>query len=503
MHTHANIDPEQATGSRDALVLIAVFLLLRLAVSWVFPATIDESYAIAVSRGWSLSYYDHPPVGFTLAHLMAWLTGTESIFVARLPFVLAGVLSGWLVWDITRVAYGSRAAFWALAWYSVAPFFFISAGHFVVPDGPLNLALLATLRLVLPDLLAPARPLHAWRWLAAGICFAVALASKYQAGLFGASALAFLLASPPHRRLLASPVLWITLLVGALGLVPVLAWNATHDWISFGFQAGRAGTESISLQPANFAVTVLGQMVYVLPGTWLVIVLMSAKGVTRPAISADRILSWFAILPVAIFLAIALVSRKSLPHWAMSGFLFGFPIAGHWTAMMLDRYRRAILLAWRASCVGIPLLAFAVGLQARYAVFTRPFFDASPRYDIDWQMQDWTALAEAWPDFGAPAVAITRNWTTGSKAGHVLGPAVTIRPLLDPRHFQYLGSADAATAVAVHPAKVGQTQGVLEWFPGFLEENGFRVTGEPRVLRQMSGDQLRFEIIVMPVEKAE
>jgi hypothetical protein len=502
MQTQAEFDPERETGPRDALVLIAVFLVLRLAVSWVFPATVDESYAIAVSRDWSLSYYDHPPVGFTLAHLMTWLTGTESIFVARLPFVVAGAVSGWLVWDITRLAYGSRAASWALAWYSVAPFFFISAGHFVVPDGPLNLALLATLRLVLPDLLAPDRPLRASRWLAAGVCFAIALASKYQAALFGASALAFLLASPPHRRLLASPVLWMTLVVGALGLVPVIAWNAAHDWVSFGFQAGRAGAGDMALQPANFAVTALGQMVYVLPGTWLVIMAMAAKGIRRPTIPADRLFAWFAILPPVVFLSIALVSRKSLPHWAMTGFLFGFPLAGYWTAAMFDRYRRPILLAWRASCVGIPLLAFAVGLQARHALFTRPFSDTSPRYDIDWQMQDWTALTEAWTGFGAPATVITRNWVTGSKAGHALGPAVTVRPLVDPRHFQYLDGQTGDAAVAVQPAKVGETEYVLQWFPAELEKSGYRVTGEPRVLRQMSGGQLRFEIVAVPVEKA-
>lgn len=502
MQTHAGIDTEPESGTRDALVLIAVFLVLRLAVSWIFPATIDESYAVAVSRGWSLSYYDHPPVGFTLAHLMAWLTGTETIFVIRLPFILAGALSSWLIWDITRLAYGGRAAFWALAWYSVAPFFFISAGHFVVPDGPLNFALLATLRLVLPDLLTPEKPLRKSLWLGAGLCFAFALASKYQAALFGASALAFLLASPPHRRLLLSPVLWMTLLVAALGLVPVIAWNAEHDWISFGFQAGRAGTGSTSLQPANFAVTALGQMVYILPGTWIVIMAMAAKGAWKPAAPADRLFAWFAILPPVLFLTIALVSRKSLPHWAMSGFLFGFPLAGHWTARMFDRHRRGISLAWRAACAGIPLLAFAVGLQAKFALFTRPFFDASPRYDIDWQMQDWTALANAWPDFGTPATVITRNWVTGSKAGHVLGPGVAVHPLFDPRHFRYLDKRNGSTAVAVQPAKIGETESVLQWFPALLRKNGYRVTGKPRVLRQMSGRQLRFEIVAVPVEKA-
>ncbi|MFZ2099016.1 MAG: glycosyltransferase family 39 protein [Oricola sp.] len=495
--------PEMAGAKRQALRLIAGFLVLRLVVSWVFPATVDESYAIAVSRGWSLSYFDHPPVGFTLAHLMAWLSGTESTFVVRLPFIFAGAVSAWLVWDITRLAYGEKAAFWALAWFSVAPFFFISAGHFIVPDGPLNLGLLATLRLVLPDLLAPGRRLHAGRWFAAGVFFALALASKYQAVLFGVSALAFLLASPPHRRLFASPVLWATLAIALLGLVPTLVWNAQNGWISFAFQSGRAGAGTPGLQLRNLASTALGQMLYLLPGTWIVIMVTATCGILRPVTVADRLFAWFAILPPALFLAIALVSRNSLPHWAMSGFLFGFPLAGRWTARALPRYSRAIRLSWRASALGIPLLALLVGLQTGAGLFTRPFYDAAPRWDFDWQMTDWTALREAWPQLGAPGAVVVRNWVTGAKAGHALGPDVAVFPIQDPRHFQYLATGSPAKAIAVHAARPHETEDVLRWFPALLTSNGYRLAEEPRVLRQMAGNQIRFVIVAIPVERAE
>lgn len=500
MPTQPTITPEPDGGVRDAMTLILAFLALRLVVSLFFPATIDEAYAIAVSRDWSLSYYDHPPLGFTIAQAMAWLTGSTNIFVIRLPFILAGAASSWLVWDITRLAYGQRAAYWALGWFCVAPFFFISSGHFVVPDGPLNLALLATLRLVLPDLLSPDKGLRAARWLAAGFCFAVALASKYQAILFGASALSFLLASPPHRRLLLSPVMWMTLVVGALGLMPMVAWNAAQDWISFGFQAGRAADDGTHLHPANFIVTILGQIVYLLPGTWAVMMWMSVRGILRPTPAADRIFGWFVVVPVAIFLAIALISTNSLPHWAMSGFVFGFPLVGRWCEAMYERYRRWIDLAWRASVVGIPLLALGVGLQASHAVFTRPFFDAAPKQDLNWQMQHWSVLADRWEELGAPNAVVTVNWMTGAKAGHALGPGVAILPLDDPRHFQFLERPEHASAIAVHPSDVGDSTAVIAEMLRLLQAGDYRTTGEPQVLRQMSGTHPRFEIVVIPVE---
>ena len=487
--------------ARDALLLIAGFLLLRLATAWIYPAMIDEAYAITVSRSWSLSYFDHPPVGFTIARLAAWLAGSENVFVIRLPFVLAGSLCGWLIWDVTRIAYGARAAWWALAWYSVAPFFLISAGHFIVPDGPLNLALLATLRLVLPDLLTPERSLRTVRWLAAGLCFAVALASKYQAGLFGISALAFLIASPPHRRLFAAPALWGSLALGALGLVPVVAWNAAHDWVSIGFQAARSGAASPGFEPGNFAVTLVGQMAYLLPGTWIIVVWMATNGVARPQATADRLFGWLAILPAILFLAAALISRNSLPHWAMSGFLFGFPLAGAWAAWVADRHRWALLAAWRASWIVIPVLALVVGLQARYALFTRPFANLPPQFDVDWQLQDWSALATTWPQLGAPKLVFTRDWHIAGKVGHALGPDVIIRPLADPRHFQFLTDTGRSSAIAIHPAAANRTGETLEKFRTNLQNHGYRETGGPSLLSMPSGSHTRFVIIAVPVER--
>jgi 4-amino-4-deoxy-L-arabinose transferase-like glycosyltransferase len=495
---------DAADTIRRAWLLIGGFFVVRLVIAAILPAIIDEAYGIVVSRAWSLSYFDHPPVCFTTARLMAWLSGSENVFLMRLPFIVVGAASGWLVYDITRLAYGATAGLWALAWFSVAPFFLISAGHFVVPDGPLHFFLLATLRLVLPDLLAPGRSLHTGRWLAAGVCFAMALASKYHAVLFGASALGFLLASPEHRRLFRSPVLWLTLAVAGLGVVPTLAWNAAHGWISLGFHAGRAGTRSMALQPTNFLLMLGGQLLYLLPGTWLVMVLTSVNGLVRPRTIADRIFAWFTLLPPVVFLAIAVVSDGSLPHWAMSGFLFGFPLVGEWTVRMLPQWGEAIRLTWRATAVTVVLFALGFSLQARAAIFTRPFTDVAPRRDLNWQFQDWPALAEAWPRLGNAQAVVVGNWVTGAKAGHALGPEVTVVPLSDPRHFQFVGADHDRDrlphALAVQPVAAGLGETILPTFSASLEASGFRIAGPPEIIRQRSGNYVRFEMIAVPLE---
>ena len=81
---------------------------------------------------------------------MADIFGCECQFVVRLPYVLLGSLSALLLFALTRYAYGEVAAFWATAWYTVAPFFLISAAQSVVPDGPLDFFLLASACLAVP-----------------------------------------------------------------------------------------------------------------------------------------------------------------------------------------------------------------------------------------------------------------------------------------------------------------------------------------------------------------
>ena len=60
-------------------------------VDWFYPLP-----------GWThLSFHDHPPLIFLVQHLFFQLFGV-SIFVSRLPLALAGLVSLWLVYLITK-----------------------------------------------------------------------------------------------------------------------------------------------------------------------------------------------------------------------------------------------------------------------------------------------------------------------------------------------------------------------------------------------------------------
>ncbi len=426
----------------NAIRLIVSFLIMRLVISAVFPMAIDETYAIVVSRFPSLSYFDHPPLGFDFARAAAWLAGSEAPLVVRLPHVLSGSLTAWFLYKITEKLFGGKPAFLAVAWYSVAPFFFISSSMFVVPDGPLNFFLALTMWLILP-IFTSDTPMTIQRWCALGVAMALALMSKYQAILFGVSILIALLVDARARKSLAAPGPWLALIIAILGLAPMLLWNSNHDWISFKFQSGRAGSD-LALYPINFALMQGGQLAYLLPGTWVLALYGIMRGLISPCAQGERTMAIIAILPIAIFDFVALTSQSSLPHWPMSGFLFAFPLIGLATSTFAETWNTYSKRIFHGLCIGLPAFALLIAAQTHTAFLTRYVYQSAPGFDADWQLVSWSALKDEFDKRGiaqnGDAFIVPAIWTEGGRAAYALGRDMPVAvPLTDPRHFQFMG----------------------------------------------------------------
>lgn len=483
--------------------LIAGFLLLRLGMAAAYPLIADEAYGVVVSRLPTLSYFDHPPLAFDFARLSAWLFGTEAAFVVRLPHVLMATASAWLVFLITRRAFGPRAGFWGTFAYSVAPFFLASAGTFAVPDGPLNLFALLALWFVLPAL-SGERELGAVAWLAGGLALGLALLSKYTAVLFGASAVALLLSTPVGRHSLARPAPWLGGLVALACLAPVIVWNASNGWASFAFQSARAAGGG--LDPVNLLFLQLGQAAYLLPWIWALALWCIFRGLIRPGEPAERVFAGMAALPVIAFGAVALVSRELLPHWAMPGFLFAFPLIGAWCARNMARMGAVIRATATLSVALVVALAVGTGIQTRTAGLTR-LLGPHMTDGLDWSFLSWDALRRDFAARGiladADAFLVPGSWMVGGKAGHALGPALPIAtPVRDPRHFSYVDDprlAGRRSGYAVQPVWPGGADAGLALLRE-ITADGYTPAGEPWTVPQRRTGTADFEIVVLPVE---
>src|SRR5262249_21570395 len=150
---------------------ILVTTALRLAFAASLGLGVDESYMVAAGRVLSLGYYDHPPAAWWLSWCAAHLFGSEAPVVVRLPFIALFALSTWLMYRLGAAVADECAGFWAAVLLNLAPVFGVTTGTWVLPDGPLDCALLAAARCLVQAL---TRGTVGW-WLAAGGCAGLAL----------------------------------------------------------------------------------------------------------------------------------------------------------------------------------------------------------------------------------------------------------------------------------------------------------------------------------------
>src|ERR1700728_4023875 len=127
--------PGDGLAERNAALLVILgFALARVALAYSLDFGIDEAYTLTIARRLDWSYFDHPPLHQWIAHFAAQALGESA--AARLPFIALVAAAGWLLFALTRALFGARAGLWAVFALNATPFFFASAGDWIVPDGP-------------------------------------------------------------------------------------------------------------------------------------------------------------------------------------------------------------------------------------------------------------------------------------------------------------------------------------------------------------------------------
>jgi len=436
------------TPGRLALAAIVLGTAARLAIALYLGLGVDEAYTLANARSLQLSYFDHPPLSFWLVHLTVWFTGSEADAVVRLPFIGLFAVSNGLLYLLAKRLYSAWAGAWTVVLLNLSPIFGVAFGGWILPDGPLLAALLAS-ALCLEGLLktppAPTPANRRRRWalaLGAGLFLGVACLAKYHGFLFGAGILLFLASSPTHRRWLVRPETWAAGVLAIAVFSPVLVWNAQHDWVSFAFQAGRGAAQS-RLRPDHVLLAVLGQALYIGPWIWPPLLAAVFLALRRDGRAAG---TWFlfcaGLLPVVVFTVVPLWAGRGLPHWQAPGYLFWLPILGRETARWwIERPRPARW--WLGSAGALLALAAVVAVShAGTGWAARRLPQLFAKGDPALEALDWTDLrtelaARGYLGRGGLFVVATR-WIDGGKIDAALHGRLPVVVLTDdPRNFAF------------------------------------------------------------------
>jgi 4-amino-4-deoxy-L-arabinose transferase-like glycosyltransferase len=215
--------------------LIAAMTVLRLTYASLLDLRTDEAYYWTWSKENVLSFLDHPPMIAWFIRFGTAIFGDTNLGV-RFAGILAMLVTQLLLADIVRrVTHDVRAVVMVLLFLEAALYYGLLMAK-VSPD----VALIPFAIAMVWALIRLWEGGDARWWLAAGVFGGLALLSKFTAVMLIPAVLAFMLVPDWRGRWLRSPYPWLAALIAVALFLPVLIWNAGHDWASFRFQFVRA-----------------------------------------------------------------------------------------------------------------------------------------------------------------------------------------------------------------------------------------------------------------------
>jgi 4-amino-4-deoxy-L-arabinose transferase-like glycosyltransferase len=211
-------------------LLWAALLIAKIAIAAQLAPFGDEAFYWQESRALAWSYSDLPPATAWMIWAGEHLFGHGTLAMRSLFLVLGACL------PLLVVRLGYRVFGASSAWQSglLAMLLPLSGtlGLLALPDVPLTFfTLIALLAL---ERCASERRFEPWSVL--GIALCGAWLSHYRAAMLIAAGLAFLTLCARGRRLWRKRGLYWALVLGLLGVVPLVVFNASHGWSALSFQ---------------------------------------------------------------------------------------------------------------------------------------------------------------------------------------------------------------------------------------------------------------------------
>jgi 4-amino-4-deoxy-L-arabinose transferase-like glycosyltransferase len=388
--------------NKKIFFLILFFTLIRLLVAPSFGLGVDEAHYVLYGHFLDLSYVDHPPlVGWTQA-LFADLFG-ESFFWARVPAIL---LMAFISWESYRFLLFTKATESQALWGVTAlnsSFMFGAIGLMLLPEN----FLLALVFLIIMSVLRIEQEGKTKDYIWLGVWLGLAGLSKYTAVLLLPPLFLYIL-TKKRFDLLINPRLLLSAIIGFILILPVIFWNASHDWISFTYQSSHvAGSTAIAFKP--FIRSLAAQFGAYNP--FLFAIAIYGVIVSFRSKNSAIILALWIGLTVELFFITTSFLKPVLPHWPALFYLLFIPIGmvalisrgGKYT--LITRY--TILLSLILSLV---IHAELFEKWGSFPDYKSPFRDI---YGFDNQVREGTALLKTLSS-SKKALAVT-NWSYGSR----------------------------------------------------------------------------------------
>ena len=357
----ARDDGRQARDhSLNALLIVTAAALIRLVFAARIPAFPDETYYWDWSRHLAAGYFDHPPGIAWLIRLGDALLAHGGGAVTSLSIRFGPVLASWVAAIATvalaRRLAGDSAALRAALIITAMP---LAAAGLVLatPDSAVLAAIALTLYCLVRALEhAPrSRASVAW-WTMTGVALGLAFCAKYTSIFLPIGVLVAVVVHPQLRVRLGEPGPYAACVVATLVFSPVLAWNASHGWISFVYQVrhGLAAPQGSALVAAwkHEGDLFGGQAALASPILFVMLGLAVARALRRDARPELFVLAVVALVSFGFFVYSGIRQRVE-PNWPSPAYIPAITLlaATEWSAIGKKWLRGGVLVAAAMSVI--------------------------------------------------------------------------------------------------------------------------------------------------------
>jgi 4-amino-4-deoxy-L-arabinose transferase-like glycosyltransferase len=383
-----------ATLRRQTLVIILGATALRLLLAATLPLVADEAYYWEWSRRLAFGYFDHPPViAWLVAHGTA-IFGDSTLGVRFFP-VLCGMVAAFALADAAERLAGAAAARFAALLLALTPF----TVSFVLatPDAPLLAAVAMTFAALVRATDPAASPRDSlFAWTAAGVAIGLAMASKFTAVLVPMGATLAIVVHPALRHHLRKPGPYVAVLVASLVMLPVLWWNASHEWIAFRFQLGHGLGAPASGSWWMRELELIGGQAGLATPILFVLLVAAIQGSAQPKRGEQKFLLALTAAFCLGFFVYSATRRGVEANWPAIGWMPALILLAAASGAARTAWeRRALWLSGSLTALALAHVAF-------------PFLPIAARKDPAARLRGWESLAAAVRDEGNAAAPGTR-----------------------------------------------------------------------------------------------
>jgi hypothetical protein len=227
----------------------------------------------------------------------------------------------------------------------------------------------------------------------------LAFASKYTSILLPLSVAAAVLLRPALRDRLREPGPYLASVLATLVFLPVLHWNATHDWISFRFQLEHGLGKPKGSALARELDLVGGQLGLVTPILFALLAGAVWRALRRPRDDVHFVLAVVAT-GSWVFFVYSAIHRRVEANWPAPSYIAGVAVLA---SMLATSGSASLARWWRGGLVLSAMLVAVLYLHATVPVLPLP------------ARRDPIARAAGWDDLARPVAAVrhalgARTW---------------------------------------------------------------------------------------------